>query len=648
VLRFAILSAVCLGVAAAGILGVTRHLNVQAAQQNVATQVSFASSSVLADAFTQADLQAAPDEVRRRELDRILARRLSALNGIVLVSLSGTDGRVTYSTNHGLIGTKIGPAGRVADAARVEDRIGHVISVEGRTEDVVKAGTTLKTLDVYAPLFPRDGGRGIVRVSIDHEVVVVAAMQWFYPVAGILEGTLVLLYLLLLPVLARVSRRLREQVTRIHYQAYHDDLTDLPNRLQFRESTDAALEAGSEETVAVMIIDLDRFKEVNDTLGHHAGDDLLRELAQSLRKQAPDGVLVARLGGDEFGVLATVTPERDAAHVAESIRAILNANFTVQGIPLGVEASIGIAVAPEHGQDVDTLMQRADLAMYDAKSRLAGIAFYDDDLDRSSGAEIGLLAELRRALDERELLLHYQPKVSLTTNEIVGVEALVRWQHPSRGLLYPNQFLTYAEHTGLNRSLTRYVLNEALQQKQRWHTEGIDLPVAVNITMYDLLDPGFPAEVRGLLDAIAVDPSDLELEITESSIMSDTGRVREALHALHDLGIQLAIDDFGSGYSSLSYLIELEIDTLKIDKSFILGMSRGVKPTSVIKTIIELGHVLNLEVAAEGVETIEDWNTLQSNGCDIAQGFLISKPIPPDELLLLHRHNTAPQILLHA
>ncbi|HZP72739.1 MAG TPA: EAL domain-containing protein [Gaiellaceae bacterium] len=615
-----------------------------AAKQNEAKEMSFAAGSVLASAFSGSDLARSTGEARREVLDAALQRDFSKGDGVLAVSVSGPNGRITYSTNHRLIGEPIGPPGYVDDALKIRNRTGQVISVRGKIADPDKPGQTLPTLNVYAPLFPHDYGHGVVVVSVDYKRVVAAAMSWFYPVAGILEGTLVLLYILLLPLLWRVSKRLREQLEKIKHQAYHDNLTTLPNRLQFRERVEQIV--GQQQQLAVMIIDLDRFKEINDTLGHHAGDELLRLLSVRLHEEAPREVLIARLGGDEFGVLIPNATVDDALGVAARINEVLGENFTVRDVPLGVEASIGIAVAPEHGSDVDTLMQRADLAMYDAKGRYASVAVYSDHLDQSNGAQIGLLAELRRALDEQELILHYQPKVAFATGEISGVEALVRWQHPSRGLLYPNEFLSYAEHTGLNRVLTSYVLEKALRQRQRWQEEALELNVAVNITMYDLLDPSFPDDVQHLLEITNVDPTNLELEITETSIMSDASRVRDNLQQLHALGVRIAIDDFGSGYSSLAYLMNLEVDTLKIDKAFVLGMSNGGRNASIVKTIIDLAHVCDLKVVAEGVETQEDWQTLNNHGCDTAQGFLISKPVSPDSLAKLAADRTNAQSVL--
>ncbi|HZT15675.1 MAG TPA: EAL domain-containing protein [Gaiellaceae bacterium] len=638
VLRFAILSAVSLGVAAAAILGVTRSLNVSAAKQNVAKQMSFAAGTALADAFSGADLTRVPPEARRRVLDRRVERIFSSSDAVLVLSVAGPTGRITYSTDHRLIGRRLGAPGYFAAALGIENHTGHVISVEGRVAEPSRPSATRKTLDVYAPLFPHDDGHGVVLVSVDYSRVVAAAMKWFYPVAGILEATLVLLYALLMPLLLRVSRKLRQQLERIRHQAYHDDLTGLPNRLQFRDRVDAACREADAQRCAVMIVDLNRFKEINDTLGHRAGDELLRDLALRLKRRLPDEILVARLGGDEFGVLAPIETVKDAVQIAREIEQIIGENVQLRDIPLGVEGSIGIALAPDHGRDVDTVMQHADLAMYDAKARLGPLTLYSEELDRSQKAQVGLLAEFRRALERRELVVHYQPRASLRSGRITSVEALVRWQHPTRGLLYPGEFLPYVESTGLNRVLTSYVLETALLQQRLWLYNGVDLDVAVNVTMFDLLDSRFPNDVRNHLEVAGVEPHRLELEITETSIMSDTARVREALRQLRRLGIQIAIDDFGSGYSSLAYLKNLDVDTLKIDKSFILERSDDGRGGSVVRAIIDLAHIFDLTVVAEGVESEQEWRRLHDDGCDLAQGFLIAPAVTADTIVTLVRH----------
>ena len=306
---------------------------------------------------------------------------------------------------------------------------------------------------------------------------------------------------------------------------------------------------------------------------------------------------------------------------------------------LETEASIGIALFPEHGDDVDTLLRRADVAMYLAKEANVGIELYAPERDHYSPARLGLLSELRRAIEHGELVLHYQPKASLEDGKVRSVEALVRWQHPERGLLPPVEFVQFAEHTGLMRPLTLYILDHALEQCAAWRAQGIELGLAVNLSARDLCDAELPAEAAALLEKWALDPGVLELEVTESTILADPLRARAVLTRLSELGVRIAIDDFGSGYTSLGYLKRLPIDVLKIDKSFILGMGADESDAVIVRSAIDLGHNLGLEVVAEGVETDTIWDDLAGLGCDVAQGFYLARPMPSESLVgWLHAH----------
>jgi diguanylate cyclase (GGDEF)-like protein len=625
VLRFALVTAVCLGGAAIGILGLTRHVNTVAAERSAAKQAALATQSILPRLVRPSDLRQPVGERRRERLDSSVGRALLQ-QGTLVVSLVRRDGLVTYSTDHREIGRRIGDASRAASALR-----GIVTSTVTRVADPAHPADTLKALDAYAPMAVDGYGDAVAVVSIDYGEVGAAASSSFYPIAGILELVLILLYVLLVPLLSRVSRRLRQQMTRIRHQAYHDELTGLPNRLYFREYGEQML-ARDEGRVAVLIVDLDRFKEVNDTLGHPAGDSLLRAVAARLGNAFGETAVVARLGGDEFGLLAAVDGPADAAELGARVNEVLHGDFELRGTPIGIEASVGVALFPEDGDSVDVLMQRADVAMYTAKERRAGSTLYADVPQRADAFQIGLLGELRRALEQHEIVLAYQAKAEIPSRRIVGVEALVRWQHPERGLLQPGDFLAYAERTSLNRVLTRYVLEAALADLRRWHERGIDLVAGVNITMFDLLDVGFAAQVERLLRESGMPAEKVELEITESEIMSDVARVKSTLQHLRDVGVRLAIDDFGSGYSSLGYLKTLPVDTLKIDKSFVLGMESDERDRAIVQTAVELGHTLGLSVVAEGVESLESLCQLASIGCDVAQGYYIGRPESPESL----------------
>jgi diguanylate cyclase (GGDEF)-like protein/PAS domain S-box-containing protein len=416
----------------------------------------------------------------------------------------------------------------------------------------------------------------------------------------------------------------------------HDNLTGLPNRASFREQVEQAIgladARGSE--LAVLLMDLDRFKEINDTLGHHYGDLLLIELARRL-----EGVLrrtdsVARLGGDEFGVLVRDVSESAAVleHVLSRILGALEQPFLVDGLPLYVEASIGVARYPAHGADVDVLLQRADVAMYVAKDAGSPHAIYTAEHDHHDTASLTLLSELPRAIRDRELVLHYQPKIDVQTGELAGVEALTRWQHPTRGLIPPGDFVAAAEKTGLMHAFTLYVLDEALGQLARWSLDGHDVNVAVNLSMRNLLDPRLPEQVADALDTWQLCGDRLTFEITESAIISDPVATKGVIQRLKALGVGISIDDFGTGYTSLACLARLPITQLKIDRSFVLAMNSNADDAAIVRSIITLGHDLALEVVAEGVETAAAYDQLALLGCDTIQGYLLSPPLPPDEL----------------
>jgi diguanylate cyclase (GGDEF)-like protein/PAS domain S-box-containing protein len=416
----------------------------------------------------------------------------------------------------------------------------------------------------------------------------------------------------------------------------HDSLTGLPNRASFRDQVERAI-GTADSTVtelAVLLMDLDRFKEINDTLGHHYGDLLLIELARRLTSVMRKTDAVARLGGDEFGVLVTNLSESPSVleHVIERILAALEQPFLVDGLPLHVEASIGVARYPSHGGDVDLLLQRADVAMYVAKDSGAPHAVYTAELDHHDTASLTLLSELPRAIRDRELLLHYQPKVDVRTGELAGVEALTRWRHPSRGMIPPGDFISAAEKTGLMQPLTLYVLDEALGQLARWRKEGHEITIAVNLSMRNLIDPRLAEQVADALDSYELPGECLTLEITESAIISDPAAATEVIRRLKLLGVGISIDDFGTGYTSLAYLARLPITQLKIDRSFVIDMNRNTDDAAIVRSIITLGHDLGLEVVAEGVETEGARNQLARLGCDTIQGYWLSRPLPPDEL----------------
>ena len=433
---------------------------------------------------------------------------------------------------------------------------------------------------------------------------------------------------------ARLMDRLREEAAEKEYQALHDSLTELPNRTLFRDRLEHALASlAPHGSLAVLLVDLDRFKEVNDTLGHHNGDLLLMEVARRLRKTLDPDVTVARFSGDEFALLLpAIDSVEDAGGIAQQVLVTLQESFDLANVEINVNASIGIAVHPLHGENANKLIQRADVAMYVAKESHSGFEVYSTDRDGYSPARLALASELRQAIEREELLVHYQPKVDIRTRRVVGVEALVRWIHPEHGFMPPDEFIPLAEHTGLIQPLTTFVLRSALRECRRWQEEGLDLDVSVNLSVRSLLDLQLPESVSTLLREFDVEPSRLILEITESSIMADPIRAADVVDRLSDLGIGLAIDDFGTGYSSLSYLKRLPVSEIKIDKSFVLAMTSEDNDAVIVRSTVDLGRNLGLRVVAEGVETVEMFDELRNLGCDIAQGYLLSRPLPADEL----------------
>jgi diguanylate cyclase (GGDEF)-like protein len=416
----------------------------------------------------------------------------------------------------------------------------------------------------------------------------------------------------------------------IAHRALHDPLTGLPNRTLLNDRIEQALRADLREgtRTGLLLLDLDRFKQINDTFGHHHGDEVLIQVGPRLAGVLRDVDTVARLAGDEFVVLLPdIDSIGDATTVAAKLRAALERPFHVEGIDLDVEVSVGVVLSGDHGTDAPTLMRRADIAMYAAKTQNLGVCVYNPAVDRHSPAKFALFGDLRRALERGELILHYQPQVAISTGEVVGVEALVRWQHPERGLVFPDEFIPFTEYTGLIGPLTRHVLNTALAQARVWSDLGRPLPIAVNLSARNLLDEGLPDLVAELLAAHGVHAGLLELEVTESAIMTEPARAQRLLQQLSALGIRISIDDFGAGYTSLGQLKNLPINELKIDRSFVMTMIEDPGNALIVRSVIELGHNLGFTLVAEGVETEQALTALAGFGCDVAQGYHLSRPI---------------------
>jgi diguanylate cyclase (GGDEF)-like protein len=563
-------------------------------------------------------------EQERADMDADVAVMLRR-DRIVGLEVWRNDGSLLYAD-------KDHPAGETdlpADELRMLERPGaEVLVINGS-----RRGSD--TLDIFLPYetapsssrSPR--ARGIVEVLTPRDAVA----------AGVARSTrsLYALAVVFLAVLVAVLLVLRRRLLLREHQALHDSLTGLLNRVALREQLRQAVVRAQQDhgaLAALLVLDLDGFKAVNDTLGHPAGDALLIQVAQTLRRSLRPTDVVARFGGDEFAVLLTHLPDAASAQsISSQLLAKLRAgSYTVHGIELAVDASIGIALIPEHGKDTDLLVQRADVAMYQAKRANSGVTVYDETTDPHDVTQLGLLVELRRAIEQDELVLHYQPKARLDTRDLQGVEALVRWQHPARGLLGPDKFVPLAEHTGLMQPLTEWVLHRAIHQAALWRDLGLMLPVAVNLSPRSLLDGDLAATVLTALADANLPAHLLELEITETAIMTDPDRAVVVLRHLNAMGIRVAIDDFGVGYTSLNYLKSLPVHTLKIDRAFITHMLSDRKDQAIAESVIGLAHKLGLSVLAEGIETEDVWQRLKDLNCDEGQGYYLARPMPAHQL----------------
>lgn len=425
---------------------------------------------------------------------------------------------------------------------------------------------------------------------------------------------------------------------RLRFDAYHDALTGLANRRRFQAAVEAGIQVrpAPGEVVAVMQFDVDSLREVNETLGHESGDRLLIEVGKRLRERAPDGALVARLGGDEFAVLLRAEGPDAAQASALSMQYALVEPMRLDKFTLDVGASVGIAFFPEHGGDAATLMQRADVASFAAKHNPRSIQVYLPAMEQRSLHRISLVSELRRAIDDDELTLYYQPKVAIAERRVIGMECLLRWEHPEHGLISPDEFIPVAEHTGLVGALTRHVLDKAITQGVAWHRAGRTIGISVNLSPRNLVDPDLPDELAAMLAEAELPADFLTLEITETAMANEVDpradRPLPGLKRLHELGVRLAVDDFGTGYSALSYLRNLPIQEVKIDKTFVLGMATEPADLAIVRAVVDLGRHLGITVVAEGVESETTLTLLREIGCEVAQGFFFARPLPLEKI----------------
>ncbi len=433
---------------------------------------------------------------------------------------------------------------------------------------------------------------------------------------------------------AKESRKRKQMEEEIRRLAYSDPVTGLPNRVSLNERLEQCLRVDrkNQGPVALLLMNLSHFTDINNTLGHKNGDLLLQKVGQRLQRALPDPALVAALGGDRFAVLLQGDIAQ-AAFAAELMLGTLREPVVIEGLRIDIEATVGVALSPSHGRDPGTLFRRADIACSLAKDSQSHYALYDPAQDHYSAERLALIGELRDAIKDDQLVLHYQPKTDLKSGQVISAEALMRWQHPTRGMIQPMQFIPLAEHTGLIKPLTEWAIQTALRQIQTWQKEGIELAVAVNLSTRNLLDPGLPCQIDRLLKEFDVAPGRLELEITESVIMADPVRAMECLTQLNRMGLRLSVDDFGTGYSSLAYLKRLPVHELKIDKSFVQGLMKDRNDAIIVRAAIDLGHAMGLVQVAEGVENQQTWHGLIALGCDMLQGNFLSKPLPAADFI---------------
>ena len=574
-------------------------------------QAAVIAEMAIAPALDDADLSQGITAGQRDSLAK--ATDLALYHGSVLrMRLRNFNGQVVFSDD-----------GSTSGGVPVTDPAFQTASLGASTATLVNdAGAPgREIIQVLQPVFARTSGEaiGVLELYLPYDKIAARLHQQMVVTYRRLGVGLGLLYLAISLISWSTTRSLRRYAARQAHEALHDGLTGLPNREAFRQR--AAAEVGDRRDGAVVVVDLNRFKEVNDTLGHHAGDELLQVITGRLRTALRAEDTVARLGGDEF---ALILPGLDAAAVRtllERARAEVTREMVLDGVPLSIEASFGVALYPTHGDDVEQLLRHADAAMYQGKRGAADIVVYTGERMAHATQWLVVQAELRHALERDELVLHYQPKVRLSDGLVTGVEALVRWQHPERGLLPPAAFLPAAEQSGLIEPLTAWVLQQALADQRDWTADGRDWPVSVNVSARNLESPSFAAFVVGLLDA----PERLTLEITETAVVDDVETAQHALRDLASAGVGLSVDDFGAGYTSLGRLRGVPLTEIKIDRSFVEESSEN---RAIVRGVVALAHGLGCRVTAEGVETAEMASWVAAAGCDEAQGYFYSRPVP--------------------
>jgi len=583
---------------------------------------------------TQLDGHSLRADLTAVEVSRLVefAQNEVRTGNVTRLRLRGPDARVVFSDDGSGFGGE--PDAEAAEALE-GDSEAEITRLNTDRADVGPAGE--RVVEVYTAVRnPRTQNViGVLEIYLPYEGIaeeLVAGLHRLYLALALGLG---LLYLLLAALSGWITWRLGRQAAQFQHLATHDALTDLPNRVLFADRIGEAVTAVERHGggTAVVVIDLDRFREINDTLGHRNGDLLLSRIAERLQAGVGPGDTVARLGGDEFGlVLPGVQNQAQLTPVLGRLQEAIEEEVNLNGLPVNVEASVGAVFIPQDGDHPDVLIQHADVALYVAKRTHGGAVCYDTGQDHYNAERLALVSELRRAVQRNELTLHYQPQISQPGGEVGMLEALVRWQHPTRGLLLPDEFIPIAEQTGLIDEVTRWVLDTALAELREWRIMNPKIVVAVNISARSLQHLQLPAMVDAALARAGAQPDWLLLEITETALVTDAHRAAAVLGQLSVAGHRLSLDDFGQGYTSLSQLSELPLTELKIDKSFVLNMLQNPNDAAIVRSIIDLGHNLGMNVVAEGVEDAEVDRALLDLGCDVAQGFWFSRPLPADQV----------------
>ncbi|MGA7703430.1 MAG: EAL domain-containing protein [Solirubrobacteraceae bacterium] len=571
-----------------------------------------------------------------RALDEQLQAR-SVTRDLARIKIWNNKGLIVYSDDHALIGRRPGESDDLESALRGRPDAATVVTPTRDSETASEVGLG-RLVEVYVPLRFSASERpaGAFEIYLSYTPIAAAIGVDERMIALLVALGLALLWGILFRIVASASRRLSRQAEENDRLARYDQLTGLPNRTLFSERLAEILSESRPpgDEVAVLLLDLDGFKQINDTLGHGAGDTVLIEVGQRLRTALDEDFTIARLGNDEYALLqAHSKGQAGALETAARVRRTMEEPVALEGVSVNVETSIGIALAPDQAGDAETLLRRADMALAHARTYRGVVEMYSAEHDHFDTARLKLLGQVRPALERDEFVLFYQPKIDLETGRVVGVEALLRWRHPQRGMLAPLEFMPLIEQTALIGSVTKYVIDQALIQHAAWREAGLDLGMSVNLSAFNLSDPSLATHVESLLKAHSTPAGALTVEVTESAAMADVDKALRVLHALRGLGVGISIDDFGSGHASIAYLTRLPATELKIDRSLITHICENPRDEAIARTTIDLARHLDLSVVAEGIETAEVAERLVQIGCDVGQGYFISRPLPAREFV---------------